>query len=143
MKSLINIKKVSGVVSGKMLIILFCLFFSFKCNDKNKVYTTVNGAWNVTQESQLTGFRKYNVSINENPYEKGSYIIYNLYQSGDANETRFTITDNTLTLEFNTNPSYEFIGQGTIEQDFKTIFLNFTAYYNGFEDMVSAKLTRN
>ena len=112
-----------------------------RCNDKE--YDKVNGVWLVTQTSNMTGLRKYNVSINEDYVFDYVYVIYNLYMSGDNTRTYFEIEGQKITLKFCDNIAYNFEGTGTIEEDYKSIYLKFTAKHNEIEDRVEALFTRN
>lgn len=128
---------------SKIVLTLFCTFLLFaKCNNKKDAYSSVNGVWRVDQYGDKFGHKSYNVSVNNHPYTKGIYVIYNLYSSGDQTETYFTIKDFEITLQGTSNIEYRFEGTGTAEADYKSMKLNFEVSTGSDAETVEAFFKR-
>lgn len=102
---------------------------------------SILGTWRCQENSNLYGYRQYNVSIDRDLYDSTQFTIFNLYNLGFDFETYAQLSDSTLTIIMTNSPEITISGTGVIHQGFKGIRWEYN-FSGSALDYVEAELYR-
>ncbi len=95
-----------------------------KANDHDSIF----GIWQCDEDSEELGFRKYTVTVMNDPYDTTMYVFSNLHNLGNGEDSyvEFYLTGDSIIIPGQIVNSYSIDGKGVLEPDFSEINLKYT-----------------
>lgn len=109
-----------------IFVLLIGIIVGFTSCKKDKEHTSVLGAWNCEENSEL-GQRIYQVTISRDPssvLDTNAYIIYNFHQIGTSENSEVYVIEKEpgiLNIEGTSAMNISFTGTGVVADDFSKI----------------------
>ena len=95
-----------------------------KANEHDSIF----GIWECNEDSEELGFRKYTVTVMNDPYDTTMYVFSNLHNLGynEDSYVEFHLSGDSIIIPAQVVRSYSISGEGLVEPDFSEISLKYS-----------------